>query len=131
MLINEVKSCFCKIVMKKYFSIFCILFLSSCSSIQDRPSIPSTVLTQEKMAKLLVDVHLLEASLNINTYSKDQIILNTIHPDSDVLKKNGVTKKQYEESFEFYSRNPLLFAEVYQFVLNDLSKMQAEVMNQK
>lgn len=79
----------------------------------------------------MVDVHLLEAALNVNAYSKDQIMMNSIHPDSDILKKHSLSKKLYDESFEFYSQNPILLAEVYQLVLNNLSKMQAEVMTKK
>lgn len=118
--------------MKKIIAVFCITLFCACTSIEERPSIPDTVFSQEKMAEVMVDVHLLEASLNVNAYSKDQIVVGTnIHPDSDILKKNNVTKKQYEESFAFYSQNPILLTEVYQLVLNNLSKMQAEVMNKK
>ena len=117
--------------MKKIISIFFISILASCSSIEDRVSIPDSILPQEKMAQVMVDVHLLEASLNISTYSKDQVVMNNVNPDSDILKKNNITKKQYDESFDFYSKNPLLLTEVYQLVLNNLSKMQAEVMTKK
>ena len=117
--------------MKKFFTIFCITLFCACTSIEERPSIPDSVLSQEKMAEVMVDVHLLEAALNVSAYSKDQIVASPIIPNSDVLKKNDVTKKQYEESFAFYSKNPLLLTEVYQIVLNNLSKMQAEVMNKK
>ncbi len=117
--------------MKQLITIFCITFFCACTSIDERPSIPDTVLSQEKMAEVMVDVHLLEATLSVNAYSKDQIVTNPIMPNSDVLKKNNVTKKHYEESFGFYCQNPILLTEVYQLVLNNLSKMQAEVMNKK
>ena len=117
--------------MKQLIAIFCITLFCACTSIEDRPSIPDNILSQEKMAEVMVDVHLLEAALNVNAYNRDQIVTNPIIPNSDVLKKNNVTKKHYEESFAFYSKNPLLLTEVYQLVLNNLSKMQAEVMNQK
>jgi hypothetical protein len=57
--------------------------------------------------------------------------MNSINPNTDVMKKNNITKKQFDDSFEFYSRNPVLLTEVYQLVLNNLSKMQAEVVNNK
>lgn len=118
--------------MKKIIAVFCVTLFCTCTSIEERPSIPNTILSQEKMAEVMVDVHLLEASLNLNAYNKDQIVVaNNIKPNSDILKKNNVTKKQYLESFDFYSRNPLLLTEVYQLVLNNLSKMQAEEMNKK
>ncbi len=114
--------------MKKIILLFSVVLLASCSSIEDRVAIPDTVLAQEKMAEVLVDIHLLEASLNVNAFSRDQQIMNSIHPDSDVLKKNNITKEQYQTSFTFYSQNPILLSEVYKLVLNNLSKMQAEVM---
>ncbi|MBL0330708.1 MAG: DUF4296 domain-containing protein [Bacteroidetes bacterium] len=117
--------------MKKIITLFCIVFLSACTSIEDRVDIPDTVLSQQKMSEVLVDVHLLEASLNVNAYSKGQVIMNNIQPDSDILKKNAITKEQYDSSFNFYAQNPILLAEVYQLVLNNLSKMQAEVMTGK
>lgn len=117
--------------MKKIITVLCIVFFAACSSIEDRVAIPDTVLSQAKMAEVLVDVHLLEASLNVSTYSRDQVVASTIQPNSDVLKKNNVPKALYEESFAFYSKNPMLLAEVYQLVLNNLSKMQAEVMTKK
>lgn len=117
--------------MKKIITFLSILFLAACTSIEDRVAIPDTVLSQEKMAEVMVDVHLLEAALNVNALSRDQQIMNSIHPDSDILKKHNVTREKYQESFAFYSQNPLLLTEVYQFVLNNLSKMQAEVMTNK
>lgn len=117
--------------MKKFFPIFFIIILNACSSIEDRVSIPESILSEEKMAAVMVDIHLMEAALNISTYSKDQVVMNNINPNSDILKKNNITKKQYDESFEFYSKNPVLLTEVYDLVLSNLSKMQAEVMTKK
>jgi hypothetical protein len=118
--------------MKRLLPYIMVLFIGSCTPIEDqRASIPSDVLPEEKMAEVMVDVHLLEAALSIGTYNKDNATLQNIHPSSDILKKHGLTKQQYDQSFAFYSSNPKLLAEVYQLVLNDLSKMQAEVMTRK
>jgi hypothetical protein len=118
--------------MKSLLPLLLFSVLFSCTPIEDqRVSIPSDVLPEEKMAQVMVDVHLLEAALSVGTYGKDNMTLQNIRPSSDILKKNGVTKQQYDQSFEFYSRNPKLLGEVYDLVLNDLSKMQAEVMTRK
>lgn len=116
--------------MKIYIKIFFLTLLTSCSS-SAIVTIPDDVLHEEKMADVMVDVHLLEAALNISTYNKDRVTVGTINPTSDILKKNHITKKQFDESFDFYSRNPQLLGQVYDLVLNDLSKMQAQVMNKK
>lgn len=117
--------------MKKIISFLLIVVLCACTAIEDKVNIPDNVLSEQKMAEVMVDVQLLEAALNIGNYSKDQVVMNAINPNSDVLKKNNITKRQYDESFEFYSKNPVLLTDVYQLVLNNLSKMQAEVSTKK
>ena len=116
--------------MRYSFILFYTVFIVSCSQ-NKTVSIPDSVLSKEKMAEVMVDVHLLEATLNINTFSRDKVTKGTIGPTTDVLKKNHITKKQYDESFKFYSSNPQLLSEIYLIVLNDLSKMQAQVMHSK
>src|SRR4051812_41522807 len=118
--------------MRCYFLLFCTVLIFSCSQ-DKKESIPGSVLPEEKMAEVLVDIHLLEATLNINSFSRDKASkgAGTIDPATDVLKKHGLTKQQYDESFKFYSSHPQLLSEVYLIVLNDLSKMQAQVMHSK
>ena len=117
--------------MKRLFLLFCIL-VQACSS-DKTVVVPDSVFPKEKMATLMLDVHLLEASMNLNAASPENIasIGGNGGPTSDILKKHNITKKQFDESFDFYTKNPQLLSEVYQLVLNDLSKMHAEVMNKK
>lgn len=74
----------------------------------------------------MVDIHLLEATMNMNIAATDKVSIAV-----DVFKKHDITKEQYQESYTFYTEHPEVFTEVYQLVLNDLSKMQAEVSNGK
>ncbi|MBI5541329.1 MAG: DUF4296 domain-containing protein [Bacteroidia bacterium] len=91
--------------------------------------IPDTVLSKNKMAALMVDVQLMEAAMNTNIMKTE--FSPATPPNTNILKKHGISKKQFDESFEYYAQHPELFAEIYQLVLDDLSKMQAEVMNKK
>ena len=116
--------------MRYYFLLLFTILIVSCSG-DKKVSIPDSVLPEDKMAEVMVDIHLLEATLNINTFSRDKVSKGTIEPTTDVLKKHSITKKQYDESFTFYTRNPQLLSEVYLMVLNELSKMQARVMHSK
>lgn len=109
--------------------IACLLFFA-CSG-EKTVSIPENILPQEKMAEVMLDVHLLEATMNLNSTSADKITPGNPSPSFDVLKKNNISKKLYDESFDFYTQHPELLIEVYQSVLNELSKMQAEVTNKK
>lgn len=109
--------------------LFCVL-LFACSD-ETVVNIPDTVLPKQKMAEVLMDVHLLESSMNLNVYNMDRIAAENTTPGFDILRKNSVTKQQFDQSFDFYSQHPALLNEIYDSVLNNLSKMQAEVMNKK
>ncbi len=116
--------------MRYFLVLFFPVFLFSCS--QDKSiSIPDSVLSEDKMAEVMVEIHLLEATLNISSLGRDKASKDIVNPTSDILKRHHVTKEQYDESFSFYSHTPLLLSEVYLKVLNELSKMQAQVTNSK
>jgi hypothetical protein len=112
------------------FLMFLLLF--ACS--QDKKVvIPDNVLSQEEMAAVMTEVHLLEASMNLNISSA---VTSGDAPDleattRELLKKKGITKEQYDTSFLFYTQHPKMLGEIYQLVLNDLSQLQAKVANQK
>ncbi len=116
--------------MKKIVVLLFIISASFGCSGDAEISIPENVLPKEKMAAVMLDIHLTEASMNL---SLNPQTININHSDIkvDILKKHQLEKKQFDESFAFYTQNPALLNEVYQIVLDDLSKMQAQVMNEK
>ncbi len=117
-------------MIQKVTFIFACLVLFACSG-DKKVNIPPAVLPKQKMAEVMLDVHLLEAAMSLNAYNADRVTTQNPAPLFDVFTKHKITKKRYNESFEFYSQHPDLLAEVYQLVLDNLSKMQAEVMNRK
>lgn len=114
-------------MIKNFFVISLCIFLVACSD-KAGITIPDTVLSKEKMAAVMVDIELLEASVNITGVGPGKIDVagSSISLKIDVLKKHNITKKQFDDSFSFYANNPSVLSEVYELVLNDLSKMQAE-----
>lgn len=105
------------------------LLLVSCSA-DTEVAIPDNVLPRDKMVQVMIDVHLLEATMNLNVFNLDRTVSDN-SPGFDVLKKNNITKKQFDESYDFYSQHPALLNEIYEIVLNELSRMQAETVNKK
>lgn len=103
----------------------CSLMIACAES--EEVEIPENVLSSEKMAEVMVDVHLLEAAMNLNA----GIATETIPHELDIFKSHNVSQQQYEESYRFYTEHPELMGEIYQIVLNELSKKQAEVANGK
>jgi len=113
-------------MLKKALFILCSCLLLACTD-AEKVTVPDTVLQKEQMAKVMVDIHLLEATMNLNVAEADNS-----HPTSlDIFSKHSTTKEQYDESYLFYTQHPEILAEIYQLVLNDLSKMQAETLNAK
>lgn len=105
-----------------------LLFASliSCNSEDKSISIPTTTLSKEKMIGIMLDIHISEATMNMTPINKN--VSEKPVPAIDVLKKNSISKEQFDESFIFYTQHPLLLNEIYDEVMDSLSKMQAEVM---
>ncbi len=116
--------------MQKILLLFTCFLLFSCSE-KKALVIPDSVLSKQKMAEVLLDIHLLESTITVNNTNPDKGSKNNPTPNFDVLKKNNISKKQYDESFTFYSQHPELLTELYDIILNELSKMQAQVVNKK
>lgn len=103
------------------FSLF-VLFLISC---QSDPQIPKGTITEDKMAQILADIHLIEArvgrlaitSLDSSTIITEQLKLRT-------FKKYGVDSATYNRSYQFYSTNPVFMERIYQQVVKQLETRQ-------
>lgn len=118
--------------MRTIIVIMLCTILYSCAE-EKEVVIPENVLSQEKMATVMTDIHLLEASMTLN-FSNATNLINGPEMQattSQLLKKNNVTKEQYQTSFVFYAEHPDLLTEVYKQVLNNLSQLQAKVSNEK
>lgn len=90
-------------------------------------SIPETTLSKEKMVGVMLDIHISEATMNMTPINRN--VSDSPKPGIDVLKKNNISKEQFDESFVFYTQHPLLLNEIYEEVMDSLSKMQAEVLS--
>ena len=118
--------------MRTIIVIMLCTILYSCAE-EKEVVIPENVLSQEKMATVMTDIHLLEASMTLN-FSNATNLINGPEMQattSQLIKKNNVTKEQYQTSFVFYAEHPDLLTEVYKQVLNNLSQLQAKVSNEK
>jgi hypothetical protein len=116
-------------MIKKITILIIYISLFSCFE-EKRQGIPDAILSKQKMAEVMMDVHLLEAAMNMNTYRFDSKTKGSF-AEFDIFIKNKITKKIYDDSFEYYTLHPNQLTEIYQIVLENLSKMQANVMSRK
>ena len=116
--------------MNRLLAIFMIfLLLFSCTE-KEQPITPENVLKQEKMVAIMVDIHLLEGAFHLNllppdTTGENKIISRYGH----IFSKHATTRKQYNESLKYYMQHPELLNKIYDNILTELSKKEAELTN--
>ena len=111
--------------MKRIFYLLLIancLLVFSCGQKPKPIVIPATIIQKEKMARVLTDIHLAQAEMKLHTLP-DSTKMDSLN-FKKIFVKDTITKQQYEESLNFYIDHPELLNEVYEQVVNGLSKMQ-------
>lgn len=87
------------------------------------PSIPDEMLTKEKMATILTEVHLHQtyvARMNLGSSDSSQIAYNYL--EKAIFKQLKVDTASYKKSFMFYSMNPEYMKEIYEIVHTNINK---------
>jgi len=114
----------------KFFCIaFCfigILFFS-CSKKEEK--IPAGIISKEKMVQLLVDYHLAESQAQLNALADDTRPLRQAFYKY-LFTKHQTNYQQLKKSFDFYSSRPEIFSKIYDEVIIELSKKQAETVKE-
>jgi hypothetical protein len=112
------------------FIIFILLF-SSCSLEQKEISIPDYVITQDSMAHILADVHIQEAMMNQYSQEGRHMKMNPVKQYQLIFDKYNISKERYDSSYQFYLDNPSLLNKIYENVVIELTKKQAEIEQDK
>ena len=121
--------------MKSFFKYLPMLatacILLSCSKVEEEEVvIPSYVMEKSKYIKLLCDMSMAEAAVNVNIKAIATQQYDSVYAFNP-LKENIVSQVQYDSTTAFYSRHPQMFKNLYDEVLTELSKIQAKKMNFK
>lgn len=111
--------------------IIIILFFSSCSLEQKEISIPDYVISQDSMVHILVDVHIQEAMMNQYSQEGRHMKMNPVKQYQLIFDKYKISKERYDSSYQFYLDNPSLMNKIYENVVIELSKKQAEIEQDK
>ena len=99
------------------------IFFSSCAG--KKNDIPADVIGMEELAPVLADMHIAQASMNMNRMS-DSLRFNMCDYTDYILKSRHITKERYHRSLSFYSSHPELMDSVYRRVIDELSRKQSE-----
>ena len=83
------------------------------------------IIPKDTMVQVMVDIHLAEAQSQFNMpFDHSKNIKQSYY--KFIFKKYNLTYQQMIESWEFYVAHPDIFSKVYEDVITELSKKQAE-----
>jgi len=106
------------------FIVIVMMAVISCS--KPKPEIPKGVLTQKEMVPVLVDIHIAQAATGLyNAGDTSLFKMNDYLPY--ILSIHHIDKAVYDSSVSFYTLHPEIMEQLYDEVINELSKKQGEV----
>lgn len=95
--------------------------VSACTAPENKP--PDNLLSEDKMADILTEVHLAEARISrVNLRSVDSSQIAYKHLEDKIFKKFGVDTATYRKSYIFYSSHPANMEAIYKQVTEKLQK---------
>jgi hypothetical protein len=104
-----------------FWGIILLVTLFSCS-LKKQDIIP-----QRKMPPIIVDIHIANGIMSTNQLFNLEYELDSIKIYSWVFDKHGITKKQFDSSLVYYTRQPDALNKIYDKVIARLSKIQDEI----
>ncbi len=108
-----------------------LLLVSSCNKTNRSGVQRSEVIPPEKMTELLTDLYLADGLLNYPPIRSEYSQKDSIESYIDVIESHGFTKEQADLSMRYYFIDkPDKYDEIYDRVIEKLSGMEAEIMQQ-
>lgn len=86
--------------------------------------IPPGVLPADQMISVLADIHIAEARLQIADVRSSNPDLKNKYV-AEVLSRHKINTSLFNKSFDYYSSHPELFSQMYEKVIEEISKQQA------
>ena len=110
-----------------YLFSICLItcLLSSCTKKAEK--IPADVIPKDTMVNVLMDIHIAEAGLK--SVPQDTLNPQNIKTYYDAIyKKYNTNDSVFNKSLKFYTDHPDLLENIYQKIIEEMSKKEAEVL---
>lgn len=106
-----------------------LLLVTSCNKTNRSGVKHSEVIPPEKMTELLTDLYLADGLMNYPPIRSDYSENDSIESYIDVIDSHGFTKEKADKSMRYYFIDkPDKYEEIYDNVIENLSGMEAELM---
>jgi myosin heavy subunit len=109
--------------MKLCFLSLVLCLLISCTG----NSLPDGVLERDRMIEVLIDLHLAEAAITNQALFGEEALQRASDYYDMIYKKHGITKEEFKASFEYYSRHPQLYKEMYDQLIAEMTRREPEL----
>ncbi|WP_148041378.1 DUF4296 domain-containing protein [Rufibacter immobilis] len=115
--------------MKKRLCLL-LLPLSILFSCAEDKAKPADLIAGEKMANILVDIHLQEAVIGrtIHHYDTSRAAYKQAH--KQILKRHAISDSAFKHSYDYYLAHPDQMDKIYEVVLDSLSLREAKLTSQ-
>lgn len=105
-----------------------LIVFASCTHPEARPR---DLLSEAKMVEVMVDVHLFEALAEGKNIFDDSLAIFVASNYAEIFSKHGIKEEQFQRTFDYYEHNPAKMDELMTKVIDELSKIEAEVKGDK
>ncbi|MCC6251622.1 MAG: DUF4296 domain-containing protein [Bacteroidia bacterium] len=105
-----------------------LIIIASCHKNETAPTPSIRPIGVDTIVKVLADIHLIEASVNIRFIEdyKKQETRNTLK--SKIYKQYGITALKFKESYDYYSENPILLDSIYTEVITEITQRELKTI---
>lgn len=109
----------------KYGCLILMLVALSCSSENISENKPETMISKEKMAAVLADIHIAEAGVNRQMLTSDSTTKLFQMFYGIISKKHDINFKDFLENYEYYLSKPVLMDSIYNKAIEILNSTEA------
>lgn len=95
-----------------------LIFFASCSD----SNAPENLIDKNKMANVLIDMHLADASLDYK-YNQDSMLMYAKSKYNYLFNKHKIDSSAFSSSLKYYSNDNSVFGEIYKNVKDSLSRI--------
>lgn len=110
----------------KYLLFFFIVQVFIACNEENNSEVPSNIVSEETFINLLKDIHIAESAVEkMRLENVESIIKHKKTFFENVIHNYGLTEKDFNDNYDFYSKDASYFSEIYEKVLESLSIEQA------
>ena len=116
-------------MLRKIVFIFCLFVFYACGSRDEKLKVPDNIIQPDEMVSILVDFHLVEASLSLSQDKHEDVNQTTNFRYRSVMEKHKISRAKFDESIRYYSSHMKEMHKIYQQVVVELSTTQSRILS--